>query len=981
MAVYSWAELIERFVVRGETPSLPSYADLEEPETYLKRLYDEEGRPNAFRSALTDALTQTVNNWDVPAINRAMRLIEMIAHADFAPTLRDIFFSVRGKSEDDDMMGISVMALRALSELQPTLPETDVRRKTWEAMWLALLDDEEYSILAYNGLRQLDISLALQTLPVLLRQDNLTPQDLGIILRGSNRDLASADSVNPAEALAATVAQLTEEELLNVEPALRAAFGGDVIDDAIAKAIKDAAEQLEQEVTLPKAPQIPAPDSLRRQFFLPIARWLRDRAPVGCVTVHLVDRAKQQVLFMAQVGIPAGMPEPSYIIEFNQYASGIVAASGHHRLFDFGDPESPRVYMQEEFLRFGINGLFSVYAEAPEGEGKEIPLTLVVNFFDASVEKLRKLQESCIRNTNIAARAAQQALTKYSDFWVAHLNTKLLEKPTLKEVAQTLAEDISKAVPSEGEVVALYLYHPHQRRLFLYSLYDSRSNGLAHTLSENVQPFIGRVGEGLAGYAAAQLSVLRISDVADVSKLPLLSNGKLKFRHLGLEELSEDQGLSYIGVPLREPAPSGFAGMLVGLVEMYRPIQKSGDRVFTPIGECILKELATTATPFLISAFRSERRFYEPIGGMRAQQLNEVSSVGGVNEALHRAEADFKEDAESIIRSWHMASKAERVFYAYRTVRSRCRAYWAASKPQFDLAERDARLALQQALLIYDDLLPSNEPGIVVNRRLLTDFRIPVEHQERLLSRGFMLVPLVRKDRLAGLVGLEFDSSERAESAAREIRVEGQDVTTKFVRNSMMRVWIDYRRQQESLLATSLEYLSHKAEEVDIPRQEFLNFVGCGRANLLSYEKTFGELTAGPLRLVSSDVVCRLADECRNWQVFAENGKLETDNIESVELLALPSVVRMVLATSAATMLWGGRANVSLLPPPSASLLEASPATTWTRLRISVPKNGNKDIKKLGLAVARGISEYRGWSCNGETEDPDGLTVTVPNSL
>jgi hypothetical protein len=235
-------------------------------------------------------------------------------------------------------------------------------------------------------------------------------------------------------------------------------------------------------------------------------------------------------------------------------------------------------------------------------------------------------------------------------------------------------------------------------------------------------------------------------------------------------------------------------------------------------------------------------------------------------------------------------------------------------------------------------------------------------------------VPLINRQRTDGLIGLEFDSANEVRNAVKEIKKE-QEGATHFVRTSMMRIWLDHRRYLRSLFATFLDRFSKKAEEERwvSKRQDFFNFVARGHADLPPIERSFGELTSWALKRLSSDAKCVFSEECSNWESFAKDGHLNKQNIGAVQLLARSSAVRMLLATSTAPMLWGSTANISLV--------EEGERPGWSQLRISVPSNGNghADIKKQTLALAKLISEYRGWGC-GTKDKKDEITITLPHA-
>jgi hypothetical protein len=973
MTKYDWSELVERYIVRGETPNLPNPWDVEEAETFLRRPYYESGAPAALRQELIKVLSQTVQKEELLVLSRGLRLTKLIPHSDFAPTLQEIFFIARSRSRkgenSDKYKEISLLAIKALYAHQPTLLPSDERRPFWEAMWISLLKDKEYAIPAYNGLRHLDISLALQQLPLLLRHSDLTPQDLGVILRGTNRDLLSKE-IDLKEALIETVARLTEEELLKYQPLLRATFGGEIIDAVIGKAREDEEEELKRDITLlVPPPEGQAIDSLRKQLFPKLASRLKERISVFGASVWLVDRDKERVHFMGQAGLHDPEPEPPTVMKFGENVTGTVAKSREHLLRDLDSNDGVPVYKQDELRSLYLRGVFSVFVQV-NGD-RDLPLELVVNFFDASLEKLRHLRDTCIRNAGVVARTAQYALAKYTDYRVANLTTRLTEEPVLTGASQTFCEAISKALPSEEERVALYLYHYDLRRLFLYAVYNSHTEKMSFKFRPSEESPSCPLDERVSEHFSKQTSALRIFDITDTNELTIAITPDRS--HLELDNLREDQGISYLGVPLREPATSGFVGRLIGLVEKYRFIKKRGGRVFTPIGEYILTELVKPAAQPLVNALDQELRLYGPIISQVKEQVgSRKRRIGDVTSVFQTAIDEFRADANDLLDSWYVTDEAERIFFSFRTLYDKCTSYWAKRGPKFGESEVDARRALHQAILTHDDLPMWSEIGVPITSNFLTRLGISDEHVDILSPLGIVLVPLIRRGRPDGLIGLEFDSTDGAKTAVEEIKKE-QEGATRFVRTSMMRIWLDHRRHLLSLFATFLELFSKEAEvEGWVGKwEDFFNFVARGRADLPPFERSFGELTAGALKRLSSDSKCVFSEECSNWREFAKSGQLNTPNIGAIQLIAMPSAVRMVLATSTASILWGGTANISLVE-------EERPG--WSQLKISVPTNGNghSDIKKQLLALAKLISEYRGWICGSE-DDENGITIMLPH--
>jgi len=440
----------------------------------------------------------------------------------------------------------------------------------------------------------------------------------------------------------------------------------------------------------------------------------------------------------------------------------------------------------------------------------------------------------------------------------------------------------------------------------------------------------------------------------------------------GCDALPADQRLNYLGVCLRERAPSGFSGMLGGGVEVYRSVERNSAKVFTPVGEHIVAELTEAATPFVLSAFNSERRFSQSLLAFPSQLLGSVSGADQLNKKLKDADRSFRSDLQKLLEGWDIAQASKRSFFAFRTLRDRCKAFWPVKpEPDFDKAEKKARSALQQGILMHDDLL-LDEPAVEVDSALLDGFEVKKQHKECLLELGLILVPLVDRRQLSGILGLEFGSDTKALRMAKEVIGDKKDIEAEFVRTSIMRIWIGHRQHLRALFGASFEHLSVQAAKAGKLRsaQDLFNFVAVGSANLLPNERSYGELAATALRRVPSDAKCSLEQECDNWKIFARRlgGQLQV-HVKHVELMAVPSAVRMVLAASTAPVLWGGKADISLA---------AEENSGWRYVSIAPHKNGHESLRKEGLALTKGISEYRGWDCKytGQT-----LCIAFPSLL
>ncbi|HXD31773.1 MAG TPA: hypothetical protein VN643_11690 [Pyrinomonadaceae bacterium] len=1000
MTDFNWHDLIQRHIVRGEAPYLESRWDQEEPETYLRRPYKEAGAPATFRAELLKAMNWALESKDLNVLNRALRLTKLIPHADFASTLQDVFLFARSRdqrnSETDGpttYREIALLAVKAMYELQPMLPPNDERRPFWEMMWISLLKDKEYGIAAYNGLRYLNLRLALQQLPLLLRGGQLKRDDVAIILRGTKRDLLR-NNIGVKEALLGMIARQSEEELLSYRSLYSDIFGDQTVEEVLNQARADAEEELAKAVAL-ATPLLEeeSPDSLRHQLFPPLASWLKDKISIFATSIWLVDNEMKKVHFMGHAGLQGTEPDPPCVMPFGQYVSGTVAATREHLLRDFSTAAGPDIYNLENLRNLGPQGVFSVYVDAneereklsskPIDETKEPlktpSLTLVVNFFDSSVNKLQHLRSSCCWAASVVARTAQQALNAYTNHWVADLNAKLTETPGLEGVTKAFVEVISKALPSKEEHVLLYLYDSDLRQPVLYMVYDFREASFSVKFQPGEEASQDPFRETLYEIVARGSSALRIFDITEAGELPVripVNLGPFDFH-----PLNEKQGLSYLGVPVRESAERGFTGRLLGVVEMYRPIAKRGGRVFTPIGEHIVAELVRATAQSFVNALEQELRTYEPIFFPVQEHLESRRySIGDVTGVCEKSENEFRAESQDLLESWYVADNAPKVFLAFRTLYDKCTAYWAKPGPRFSEDERSARRALQRAILKNEQLVIRNDPVMAVNPRLLAELAVPSQFIDTLSSLRMALLPLVHKGRPDGLIGLEFASDQECAKAIDEIRT--QEKATRYVRNSTMRIWLDYRHRQVSLFATFLELFSRRAEEERwVTRwQDLFSFLAHGRADstpidrflgeltaLALKRRSFGELTTDALKGLSS--TCILSEECANWRNFAHNGHLDEEVNGPAQLLAMPSAVRIVLATATAPMLWGGTAMVKLVDDGSG----------WSKLKINVQPNGNGHgpIASQTLSLAKRFSEYRGWGCDNDQDD-SGMTMLIP---
>ncbi len=976
-----WSDIFRRYILEGETPLRQNVWDSEGPETFVERLYKELGAPAEAREALLSALKRSLQERNKSALNRGMTLAALIPDPDFAPILQEIFFALRNTRENewDDM---ALLALRAMQAIQVTLKKTDPLRAVWQAMWLALLGDSKlgsgdpkFGIAAFQGLRQLDTSIAFHYLNLLLRRHDLRDDDRRIILRGLGRDSIKA-GINLVEGLVDTILELTQEEWNACEATLREAFGDTVVDQAVERANTEVEVSLLRDsdlVSITEGSELASSPLryLHDRLFPRLAGWLRERIPVKGVSIWLVDEAEKQVHFRGQAGCPGDdEPYPPRIIKFGEFASGRVAQTQNTELIDLTDEHAPSVYMKEDFLEHGMTALLSVYAKVESD--KQPPLSIVVNYFGTSVEQLRRLQEACTNDAKTVVRVCQRVFEKYANAWIADLTNRLTEKPMLAETANALVQDISNAIPL-CDRIALYLFNPELRDLFLHTLYVPPTSKYPVNGSPDLYRLSTRLGDRITE-STAELDVpIRIADLNKWGEAQDCTNDiQSRLKQLGLDELPEDQRINYLGVSLREPAPINFIGMLGGVVEVYRSVEKDSSKAFTPVGEHIVAELAEAATPFVLRAFNSERRFSQASIAVPSQLLDSANGADDLSRELLGADQSLRSDLKRLLAGWPVAQETTRSFFAFRTLRDRCKAFWPMPlDSRFDVAETAARLELQHCILTHDDILLSREPACELSPELLDGLEVSKEHQELLLELGLVLIPLVDRRQLSGILGLEFGSEMRALRAAKEINRETEEGATEFVRTFVMQTWIGHRRHLRTLFGASFQHLAVEAARAGHldNAQRLFNFVAGGNARFLPNERSYGELAATALRRVPSDAKCSLDEECINWQLFADSlgGKLDVD-VRPVELMAVPSAIRMILAASTAPVLWGGNAGIAL---------NQDETSDWRYLKIEAPKNGHEDIRLEGLALTKGISEYRGWAC--KYQNPETLTVGLPS--
>jgi len=138
-------DLIDRYIVRGETPKPQSVWDTEEPETYVEGLYKEYGEPAEMRQVLLGTLGKGLEERNASLLNRGLRLIRLIPHPDFVGTMQEIFFTLRNDREHT-FQNVALLSLRAMQAIQTSLQKTDPDRSVWAAMWLALLEDRARAI-------------------------------------------------------------------------------------------------------------------------------------------------------------------------------------------------------------------------------------------------------------------------------------------------------------------------------------------------------------------------------------------------------------------------------------------------------------------------------------------------------------------------------------------------------------------------------------------------------------------------------------------------------------------------------------------------------------------------------------------------------------------------------------------------------------------------------------------------------------------
>src|SRR5205085_11612673 len=261
---------------------------------------------------------------------------------------------------------------------------------------------------------------------------------------------------------------------------------------------------------------------------------------------------------------------------------------------------------------------------------------------------------------------------------------------------------------------------------------------------------------------------VRIADLIEWGETNrCLNEVKARLKELGLNGEQQAKRISYMGVPLREPAPKRFLGMLGGVIEVYRCVSKNTDQVFTPIGEHVVVQLAEAATPFVMRAFNSERRFSQMSIAFPSRSIGSVNSAERLNAELKTANESFRHDLQRLLAGWEIARGSKRSYFAFRTLPSKWATFWTTKPAQdFDNTEKEARLQLRQSILSHEDLFGLDESAHEVDSSLLKRFEVAKQHRDRLLELGIVLVPLVDREQLAGVLGLEFGGAPEAHKAA-----------------------------------------------------------------------------------------------------------------------------------------------------------------------------------------------------------------------
>jgi hypothetical protein len=152
---------------------------------------------------------------------RGLELIQLIPHRNFTKSLKRIFLEAR-KSGDKE---VAVAALYAMQGT-PFKPKSG-EYIAWKNWWLERLDEDDFAVAGFNGIRRIDLSDAFNLFPRLLRRelpggDNTKE----VLLRGLQRD-AEESGIEVGRALVGTLSLLRQDERVRYMNLFEKVFGGE----------------------------------------------------------------------------------------------------------------------------------------------------------------------------------------------------------------------------------------------------------------------------------------------------------------------------------------------------------------------------------------------------------------------------------------------------------------------------------------------------------------------------------------------------------------------------------------------------------------------------------------------------------------------------------------------------------------------------------------------------------------------------------
>ena len=263
----------------------------------------------------------------------------------------------------------------------------------------------------------------------------------------------------------------------------------------------------------------------------------------------------------------------------------------------------------------------------------------------------------------------------------------------------------------------------------------------------------------------------------------------------------------------------------------------------------------------------------------------------------------------------------------------------------------------------------------------MSSLSVDAKYWKEILKLGMTIVPLVDDKLLTGIIALEFDSTEAAIWNVE--RIKQQKDLRRFVAESLLRIWQDRIGYFQTMVGTLNAHIWRRAENENRVSswKDVLDYIRIGPYLAQSGAKTIGlqpeELFNGLAKdtLQRTEPVgaeCSLKDVCEEWRSFIQSrgkGQLTTKIVEKAKLMAMPPALRMMLASATAVVLWGGKAELSLLEGND-------PGWTGLQIEVSSNGNGNKVIRQQGLDLARGITILKGWAY--EEAENGSIIVNLP---